>query len=188
MYEIAKESGKGEDYRKALFVLKAMSDDTTRPYMCVLHVEAMRSGSRLVCTDGRRLHVAEIESKIPAGEYKPEVTKQTVFLRESTAGLAFPNWRKVVPTNALEKGSINFSGSGLGQKQSQCAQMSIAFHEFMAKTGEVVNLKYLDDLVKNEWRFYSQEEKHKALHVQGRGGEDSSQSSCPCTRCVAGIS
>jgi len=163
MYEIAKESGKGEDYRTVLFVLKAMSDDTTRPYMCVLHVEAMRSGSRLVCTDGRRLHVAEIDLKIPSGEYTVEVTKQTVYLRESTLGLAFPNWRKVVPEKAKEKGSIDFSGSGLGQKQNQCAQMSIVFHDLLAKTGEVVNLKYLDDLGKDEWRLYSQEEKHKAL-------------------------
>jgi len=163
MYEIAKAFGSGADYRASLFVLKAISDDETRPYLCVLHVEATRSGSRLVCTDGRRLHVAEIESKIPSGDYTAEATKQAVYLQESKAGLIFPNWRKVVPAKAQEKGSIDFSNSGLGQKQNQCAQMSIVFHELMAKTGEVVNLKYLDDLGKEEWRLYSQEEKHKAL-------------------------
>jgi hypothetical protein len=163
MFEITKKDGEGEDYRKAVFVLKAISDDSTRPFMCVLHVEVTRSGSRLVCTDGRRLHVAEISQKIPSGEYSCEITKQTVFLKGPVPDIVFPNWRKVVPAKALEKGSIDFSKSGLGQKTAQCAQMSIAFHLILAKTGEVVNLKYLDDLGKEEWNVYSQEEKHKAI-------------------------
>jgi len=163
MYEIAKGSGTGEDYRAARFVLKAMSDDLTRPHLCVLHVEELDSGSRLVCTDGRRLHVACIDATIPSGDYSPEVTKQTVYLREAEHGLAFPDWKKVVPDTVRKRGTITLAGASFGRSSVQCSGLSIAFYTVIKKTGELVNLRYLDDLGKTDWEVFAQGEKHKAL-------------------------
>jgi hypothetical protein len=163
MYEISKAIANGEDYEKAIFVIKAMSDDFTRPNMCVVHVEGMRTGSRLVCTDGRRLHIVELDMKIPSGDYTPEVTKTTVFLRNAAGDIVFPNWKKVVPSAVNAKGSISFETSGMGNSSTKCAGMSIAFSKVIEKTGEVVNLRYLDDLPKTEWQVLSQGEKHKAI-------------------------
>jgi hypothetical protein len=45
MYEIKNEIGSALDYENALFVLKSMSDDESRPFMCVVHVEEAEEGA-----------------------------------------------------------------------------------------------------------------------------------------------
>jgi hypothetical protein len=174
MYEIIKRSADDADFEKALFVIRAISDDETRPFLCVLHVEGTRSGTRLVATDGHRLHVSEIEAKIPSGDYKTEVTKSSVILRGPVTDVNYPNWRRVVPMAANVKGKINFEKTGIGHNFGQCAGMSIAFSQVIEKTGEVVNLRYLEDLPKKEWSVLSQEGKHCAIMFkrENQGKED----------------
>lgn len=174
MYEIKNLGAEKDDYESLLFVLKAKSSDETRPFMCVLHVERTKSGSRLVATDGRRLHVAEIGTKLESGEYDVIIAKNSVILKENSAGLQFPNWKRVVPEKTIDKGTINLEKSGLGKNDSKAAEMSIAFGKFLEKTGEIVNLRYLEDLPKAEWSLLCQSEKRRAVMLKrGDRGKES---------------
>lgn len=163
MIEITNTQGNGLDYENTLFVLKSISTDETRPFMCVVHAEVTETGSRLVCTDGRRLHYAEIAQKIPAGEYKPLVTKTAIFLKGPVDEGSFPNWQRVIPENGKDRGMINLEKTSIGRNLSQNAGFSLAFSQIIEKTGEVVNIRYLEDLPKREWKVLSTEEKNRPL-------------------------
>ncbi|MCD1655519.1 hypothetical protein K7J14_12520 [Treponema zuelzerae] len=172
MIEISKNTGTGLDYENALFVIKSISTDESRPFMCVVHAEETETGSRLVCTDGRRLHHAEIAQKIPTGEYKPLITKIAVYLKGPVDEGQFPNWQRVIPENGTDRGIINLEKTSIGRNLSQNAGFSIAFSQIIEKTGEVVNIRYLEDLPKTEWKVLSSEEKNRPLvfkrQVSGR--------------------
>jgi hypothetical protein len=161
MYEIKRENG--IDYENALFVIKSMSDDESRPFMCVVHVEDAEQGSRLICTDGRRLHYADISSKIPEGDYKPVTTKHEIILKGPIDEGTFPNWKRVVPENGLDRGLFNLERTSIGRNVSLNAGFSLAYAQLIERTGEVVNLRYLDDLPKKEWQIYSLEKKNRPL-------------------------
>lgn len=166
MYEIVKGNGTTHDFESTLFVLKALSDDRTRPSMCMVHAERTRSGSRLVCTDGRRLHVAEISIRIHEGNYEPVITRTSIILKGPLSDPDFPNWRKIIPLKTIEKGIVNLEKAALGKNAGLIGSLSLIHSQVVAKTGEVVNIRYLDDLQKKEWRLLSQEGKLKPILFQ----------------------
>lgn len=173
MHEIVKKASDDADFEKVLFVIRAISDDATRPHMCVLHVERTKTGSRLVGTDGRRLHVSEIAERILPGDYETVATKTSVILRGPIEGISYPNWKRVVPSQADERGLIDLSGAGLSRKAAQCADMSIAFSRIMMHTGAVVNLRFLEDLPKKEMKVLSGGGKGKPiLFKRDEGGRE----------------
>lgn len=173
MYEIVKKHAKDHDFENTKFVLKAMSEDRTRPAMCAVHVERTRSGSRLVCTDGRRLHVAEVTIRIAEGNYEPILTKSAVILKGPISDPDFPNWRKIIPVKTIEKGTINLEKSALGKNTGMAGSLSLIHSQVVSKTGEIVNIRYLDDLQKKEWRVLSQEGKLKPILFQrSESGKD----------------
>jgi hypothetical protein len=157
------------DFECMSFVLKALSTDPTRPYFTVLHVEQTQSGSRLVATDGHRLHVAEIAARIAEGNYKPHITKDTISLGEPDTDIQFPNWAAVVPDNTEKRGVINLNDTGMGKNRKQNEKLSIAFNDFLRFTGETVNLRFLDDLPKREWGVYCQSKQHTAIMLKEEG-------------------
>ena len=154
-----------KDFELMCFVARVCLKTADRPYRTVIHVEQTRSGSRLVATDGLRLHVAEISKKIKSGDYKPHVAKDTISLGEAVEGIDFPTWTKVVPdkAKALKRGVINLEKSGFGRNRKKTENLSIAMHSFVKQTGEAVNVRFLEDLTKREWMVYSQNEKRKAV-------------------------
>ncbi|PKL23544.1 MAG: hypothetical protein CVU43_16430 [Chloroflexi bacterium HGW-Chloroflexi-5] len=172
MYEIKKAESGEKDFGKALFVCKAILADSIRPFTRVVHVEHIKSGSRLVCTDGHRLHVAEIALKIESGDYEPVVTKGSIILRGPVDGAAFPNWKRIVPQTATEKGIVSLGGSDLGKNEHTCEKMSLAFFSIMGKTGEPVNLRFLDDLPKQDLKVFVQEKRHRALLFRPAGEDE----------------
>ena len=166
MYEIVKGNGKTHDFESAQFVLKALSEDRTRPSMCLVHAERTRSGSRLVCTDGRRLHVAEISIRIQEGNYEAVLTRTSIILKGPIPSPDFPNWRKIIPAKTIEKGTINLEKAALGKNAGLIGSLSLIHSQVVSKTGEVLNIQYLDDLQKKEWRLLSQEGKLKPILFQ----------------------
>ncbi|OHD41924.1 MAG: hypothetical protein A2087_09345 [Spirochaetes bacterium GWD1_61_31] len=60
MIEIQKQTTNPEEWESLLFVLKAVSDDGTRPYLSVLHIEKSKTATTMVATDGKRLHTATV--------------------------------------------------------------------------------------------------------------------------------
>jgi hypothetical protein len=158
-----------EEFERTVFVIRACSRDPSRAHLTVLHVEQTRTGSRLVGTDGMRLHVAEIAMKIPSGDYKPVLTKDTVSLGEPVTGIMFPNWKRVIPENTRKRGVINMEDSGWGKDRNQSERLSLAFSAFLRQTGELVNLRFLEDLTKKKWSVYCQDEQGKAIFLKEEG-------------------
>jgi hypothetical protein len=151
------------DFEKLLFVCKARSSDTKRPHLSVIHVERTHDGSRLVATDGRRLHVAESGLKIPSGNYRPYVTKDVVSLGVPVPDISFPNWTKVLPDKPAKKADLNLTDTGFGKDVEQAERLSKAFTTFVKKVGVTVNLRFIEDLSKTEWTVYGKKEKNKPL-------------------------
>ena len=168
-----------KDFELMSFVVKACAKTGDAPFKTVLHVERARKGSRLVASDGLRLHAAEISQKIKSGDYKPHATKDVITLGSPVEGIKFPSWSKAIPDNAVKRGVINLEKSGLGRDRKESEKFSIAFKSFMKQTGEAVNLRYLEDLTKKEWAVYCQNGGRGAIVLRektGRIGEPDGKS------------
>jgi hypothetical protein len=151
------------DFEIMGFVIRACAKAADDAYKTVLHVEQTRTGSRLIASDGHRLHVAEISKKIKSGNYKPHTTKDVITLGEPVEGVRYPAWAKAIPETVVKRGAINLERSGLGRDQKETEKLSIALNAFARQTGETVNIRYIEDLTKREWAVFSQNEKHKAI-------------------------
>jgi hypothetical protein len=162
-----------EDFERMRFVIKACAKEGVgiNLFRTVLHVEQTRTGSRLVATDGLRLHVAEISKKIKSGEYKPHATRDCISLGEPLEGVKYPAWAKAIPEKTEKRGIINLEKSGMGKDRKETEKLSIAFNSFVKQTGEPVNLRYLEDLTKREWTIYCQDEKQRAIVLKEGYGQ-----------------
>jgi DNA polymerase III sliding clamp (beta) subunit (PCNA family) len=156
-----------------LFVAKAVSKDITRDNLSVIHVEEIDNGSRLVATDGVRLHIAEIATKIKAGNYKPLISKDAIGFTEADTDITFPNWPRVIPERPMMRGTISLENTGFGKNVTQTEQMAAAFTALIKQTGESVNLRFLDDLPKTEWQVFSQNQTGRALILKENAHADS---------------
>jgi len=159
-----------DDFERMLFVIKACARNGGYMFKNVIHIEQTRTGSRLVATDGLRLHVAEISKKIKSGDYKPHVAKDTISLGKPLEGVKFPAWAKAIPENTEKRGVINLANSGMGKDRKETEKLSLAFNSFVKQTGEPVNLCYLEDLTKREWAVYCQDGKRKAIVLKEKNG------------------
>jgi hypothetical protein len=158
-----------DEFERVLFVLKATNKQSTREFTTVLHVERTKTGSRLVATDGLRLHVAEIGTKIKSGNYKPVVSKDAIRLGTPVGDVQFPAWTKVIPARAVRKGEINLESTGAGKSRSASMAMTRAYNSFVKQSGERVNPHFLEDLPKKQWSIYCQKEKRKPLVLKEDG-------------------
>jgi hypothetical protein len=159
------------DFEKMCFVIKACEKKSDSSFRSVLHVEQSRTGSRLIATDGHRLHVAEISKKIKSGNYKPHVAKNVISLGKPLENIKFPAWVNAIPENVEKRGVISLTHSGMGSDKKETEKLSIAFNSLASQTGESVNLRYLDDLTKHEWTVYCQNGKHKVIVLREKNGK-----------------
>jgi len=162
-----------EEYGLAVFVCKArLAKNKNKPYTTVLHVEQTVKGSRLIATDGKRLHVAEIRTRIKNGNYRPAITKDSVSFGEPLNGIFYPNWNSVIPENPRKRLTLDLGKTGMGKDRKLTAFLSGVYSAFVKKTGEVVNLGYLEDLPKTTWAAYKEPRKLKPILLKPEGGGD----------------
>jgi len=161
-----------KDFERMAFVAKVCSKHGDSPIKTVMHIERTRTGSRLVATDGHRLHVAEISKKIKSGNYKPVVTKDLISLGDPMEGIKFPVWAKAIPEKAEKRGVINLADTGMGKDRKENEKLSLVFNSFVKQTGEPVNLRYLEDLTKRDWVIYCQNGKRRAIMLKENGKPD----------------
>jgi len=171
MYEITRKNNRDAEFERLLFVLKAVSDDTTRPFLCVVHAERVKEGMLLIATDGKRLHVTAVEYPIDEGDYVPVITKTSVILKSPTTSVVFPDWKRVVPGRTTPLGAVNLNGTALHKGGSGCGQLSLSLACIIEKTGRIINLHYLDDLLKSEWELHGQKGNEKAIVFKKASGE-----------------
>jgi hypothetical protein len=136
----------------------------------VIHVEPTKTGSRLIGTDGKRMHVAEVKTPIKPGNYKPVVTKDSISFGNPVADVHFPNWIDAVPGMVQKRGMINLAAVK-GTKTDKAGRLSAVVRSFRKQTGETVNLDYLEDLPKIEWGVYTQQKEHQAFILKPQGNQ-----------------
>jgi hypothetical protein len=159
-----------DDYDRAQFVCKACSRHDGRPFTAVIHVEPMKTGSRLIGTDGRRLHVAEVKTLIKPGDYKPLITKDCINFSKPDTDVQFPNWSRVVPEQVRKRGIIDLA-TVQGPKAVKADKLSAVSNSFKRQTGETVNPDFFKDLPKIEWEIYTQEKEHQAFILKPQGNQ-----------------
>jgi hypothetical protein len=141
-----------DDFERILFVCKARKKGTPHVFKEVVHVEETKNGCRLIATDGKRLHIAEINLKIKTGDYKPQIRRDVITMGPALKGIKFPDWQREIPEKARKRVTIDLSQAGSGNdKAANSGKLTLALHSCLTKAGEIINLRYLDDLPKKEW-------------------------------------
>jgi hypothetical protein len=59
----------------------------------------------------------------------------------------------------------------MGKDREQTERLSFAFNSFVKQTGELINLRYLEDLTKTTWSVHCQGEKHRAIVLKQEGAK-----------------
>jgi hypothetical protein len=174
MFEFRRTADNADEFERVQFVCKARSNGKESAYRVgssfteYVHVEWTRTGSRLVASDGRRLHVTEVKERIPRGDYKPEVSKDRINFGDPIPGIQFPNWKTVVPEPVIEKGTLSLERAGVSKNLKLAEGMSIAFNDFVQKTGVVVNMRFLDDLPKRDWKVKVHKDRKSVVMLEQR--------------------
>ncbi|GHV52229.1 hypothetical protein AGMMS49579_09140 [Spirochaetia bacterium] len=152
-----------DELDKAKFVCKAIDRNGRSPYTHVLHVEQTTGGSLLVATDGKRLHVAQIKTRIPEGDYKVLITKDAVKICNPVDEANFPDWQRVVPETAKKKGSISLVKAGGKNADYKKIAVNEAAKSIKQITGASINPEYIASLAGYSWYLYATESPGKPL-------------------------
>ena len=146
-----------EDFERMSFVIRVCLKNVDCSFKTIIHVEEIETGSRIVSSDGFRVHIAQISKRIKSGDYNTHVTKDTISLGEPVEGIVLPKWFNEIPDNVEKRGEINLKKSGLGKSLEQMEKLSVAYYMLIKQIGQPINLLYLTDLTKREWTVYSQD-------------------------------
>lgn len=159
-----------DTYEGIAFAAKAMDKKGRQHFTALVHAEASRDGTRLVATDGKRMHVTTVSLKLPAGDYRASVGRDSATLELDTQAAPFPSWRNVVPQETDMVGTIHLEGG-----RSDSERLSVAHGDIIAHTGQNVNITYLDELPKCTWRVYARKKgngKNPLVMLRKSGDED----------------
>jgi hypothetical protein len=157
MAEIKRTKENRVDFERVAFVCKARTVDVKRPYTSFVHVERAKEGSRIVATDGKtRLYVASVKVRIPSGDYKPVVSKDSIVFKTPAADVRFPDWSRAVPKDMVKSGVISLDKTGKGNATQKSANLSLAVNSLNKKTGMVVNVRHIAELPKTVWTVYKE--------------------------------
>lgn len=83
---------------KFRFVSGAKSKDQTRFTMTGIHIERVKDKTLIISTDGKRLHIASIDTlNIEPGDYEvKENTRDFMVLYPTADEISYPNWRQII--------------------------------------------------------------------------------------------
>ena len=144
-----------EEFENVLFVMKALSEKNSADFTNVIHAENARIGSRIIATDGKRLHVALLQDRIPEGNYRVRHSDSVIVLLRETAPLHYPSWKNVIPEKTRLKADIDLSTTDeIGTIQAM-EKLSVANTIIVRKTGRSINFQFLSDLAEMKWKLYA---------------------------------
>jgi DNA polymerase III sliding clamp (beta) subunit (PCNA family) len=140
------------------FISGAKSKDETRFFMTGIHIERAGDKTILVATDGRRLHIATVDTvDIEPGDYQvKENTRDFMILYPMDNDIQYPNWKRIVKTLETQK-RVKIDLAGTKNK----ADFSRSLYQLFQATGAAVNIEHLEPLAGREWDVYFSE-KEKA--------------------------
>jgi hypothetical protein len=156
IFEFPKRSMR-DDYQRIYFVSRATDkDEVTRPFCTIIHVEPSESyGCRIIATEGKRLHLAELEYELPPGDYEFRTDSQEAVLKGPIGyEIQYPNYQGIIFKNQKYLYNLDFGNTGLGKNASKNLEMTRHIGRLVRRSNILINLRYLDDLVKLEWSVY----------------------------------
>jgi hypothetical protein len=172
MVEIKRTKENRVDFERIAFVCKARSIDVERPYTSFIHVERTKEGSRFVATDGKtKLYVASVKLRIPDGDYKPIVSKDSIVFKKPATDVKFPDWSRAVPKDMAKSGVLDLEKTGKGNAAEKSANLSLVANSLNKKTGMVVNVRHIAELRKTAWSLYKEPRSGKVV-VKEKNEED----------------
>jgi hypothetical protein len=146
------------------FISGAKSKDQTRFHMTGIHVERAGGKTVLISTDGRRLHIAKVDTvKIDPGEYQvKENTRDFMILYPKDEGIRFPNWKTIVKNSETQK-HIKIDFAEIKDK----ALFSQSLFKYFRATESVVNIEFLEPLAGRKWDIYFNEREKAHTFING---------------------
>ncbi len=158
------------DYERIMFCIKALGKDSDPHFTHFLHVENSRTGSRVIATDGKRLHVSNLSVRIPAGNYQPVVKEYSISFG-SPKDIGFPVWKNVVPEDADYKGILQLGGLNSGSKVERDERFTNIYSSFLFDTGFNVNLGYIKDLPNTSWKIFTKKGRNNLVLLKNLSDE-----------------
>jgi hypothetical protein len=168
LFQIRREDNP-KDYERIAFACRVCLKTASERFKTVVHAERTRTGTRLVASDGFRLHVAHISKRIASGNYRPVIGKDCISFGKPEDAGSYPNWLKVVPAITARLDCIDLTNAAFRKDQRQTEKLSLAFNRFIRLTGVPVNLRYLEYLTKKEWSIHGQKDVGKAVLLYEEG-------------------
>jgi hypothetical protein len=142
--------------------------DEIRYFKRLLHVEETESGEcRIIVTDGKRLHIAELTLTLPEGNYEVNFDRHvaSVMLKGPIPGnTEYPNYHKIMFTDEEEIAVVELYDTSMGRNVLKALKMSRQYAYIIRNIEKIINIRYLNDLMKCSWTVYvDKEKKNEAL-------------------------
>jgi hypothetical protein len=145
------------------FISGAKSKDETRFFMTGIHIERAGNKTLLISTDGRRLHIAQIDTvQIDPGDYQVKENTRDFMILYPMDKIQFPNWRKIIQ----ELGTKKHMKIDLAETKNKGA-FSQSLFQFFKAADTVVNIEYLEPLAGKEWDVYFNDNEKAHTFVSG---------------------
>jgi hypothetical protein len=174
-YDFKKTYGNSDDFQRVFFVSRALSNDKDemRLFKTFVKIENDIDSGRtiIVATDGRRLHLAEINIDIPEGFYNIRTKNNVITFQEVIEpkdGLHYPDYRKLImsPEELKKVCDLDLTQTGLTKNLVKTGEISKQFAKIVRKAEKVMNIRFLDDLAKLSWELYIENNEKGALHFK----------------------
>ena len=129
-------------WEKFRFISGAKSKDSSRFMMSGIHIEQAGNKTLLISTDGRRLHIAILDTlDIEPGDYVvKEKNRDFMVLHPMAEEIQYPNWRRIIQSLETQK-SIQIN---LNNKNKHT--FSVALYGLYKSTDAAINFEYLEPL------------------------------------------
>jgi hypothetical protein len=166
-----------DDYQRIYFVSRAASNDVTRSYHNIIHVEPSEQyGCRIFATDGKRIHIAELECELPPGNYHFRANSTEAVLKgpiDKDDDAKFPNYRRIIFKHQKFLYNLDFDKTGLGKDLKKTFNMTRKVGYLIHRSNILINLRFLDDLIKLRWSIYTDaDEISKAVIFKASGQKE----------------
>jgi hypothetical protein len=174
-YEFKKTYRNADDFQRIFFVSRALSNDKDeiRLYKTFVKIETDAASGRtiIVATDGRRLHLAEINIDIPEGHYNIRTKNNVITFQEvlePADGFNYPDYRKLIidPEELTKVCDLDLTQTSLTKNLVKTGEISKQFAKIVRRAEKVMNIRFLDDLAKLSWELYIENNKNGALHFK----------------------
>ncbi len=136
---------------KFRFISGAKSKDQTRFFMTGIHIERAGGKTIMVSTDGRRLHIATLDTlDVEPGDYMVKENTRDFMILYPADEFQYPNWKRIVQDLETQK---HFK---IALHAANKAALSQTLFSLFKATNSVINIEYLEPLANVNLAYYNE--------------------------------